>query len=148
MVTQRNHNIIIGSQFSPVVNRYIASASLSIKMVVFCWLINASAKCIPLLLLNNALQNAKRRGVVVQCLTGSEGLTRAIIAKGFDAKLCTQFKIVHAKMILIDDKILICGSHNLSKSGLTSNLELSVVSFFDDCNNDVSRFFDSLWSGC
>lgn len=138
--------ILTGSQFADVLQFKITQAKHSIKMIVFCWTIWEEKKCNALFKINNALRYAQRQGIDIRCITGSEGLTRKIASMGIDAKCLTKFKIVHAKFILIDGKILFIGSHNLTKSGLESNLEISTIINFDDANNDANHFFDGLWN--
>lgn len=137
--------ILIGKQYADELQLSICRAKKSIKMIVFCWTIWEEKKCESLFKINEAIRYTARRGVEVKCLTGSEGLTRRARDLGIEAKYLTNFKIVHAKFILIDDKKLFIGSHNLTKSGLESNLECSVVIDFTDVDNEANLFFDKLW---
>ena len=138
--------LLTGPLFADVLQYKITQAKHSIKMIVFCWTIWEEKKCNALFKINNALRYAARQGVQIQCITGSEGLTRKIAEMGFDAKCLTKFKIIHAKFILIDSKMLFLGSHNLTKSGLESNLEISTIINFDETNNDANNFFNGLWN--
>ena len=137
--------ILIGKQYADELQLSICRAKKSIKMIVFCWTIWEEKKCESLFKINEAIRYTARSGVEVKCLTGSEGLTRRARDLGIEAKYLTNFKIVHAKFILIDDKKLFIGSHNLTKSGLESNLECSAVIDFTDVDNEANLFFDRLW---
>jgi len=114
-------------------------------MIVFCWTIWEEQKCEGLFKINAALRYAARAGVEVKCLTGSEGLTRRAQDLGIKTKCLVGWKIVHAKFILIDEKRLFIGSHNLTKAGLESNLECSAVIDYPNANNPAAVFFDRLW---
>jgi len=52
---------------------------------------------------------------------------------------------VHAKMLLIDNRIAVVGSHNLTKMGLTKNLEISLAVTFDNPQNELVAYFQNLW---
>ena len=137
--------IFLTRNFADTLQREICHAQRNIKMIVFCWTIWEEKKCESLFKINEAIRYTARRGVEVKCLTGSEGLTRRARDLGIEAKCLTNFKIVHAKFFLIDDKKLFIGSHNLTKSGLESNLECSAVIDFTDVDNEANLFFDRLW---
>lgn len=102
-------------------------------------------KCDSLLKINNAIRYAAKRGVDIKCLTGSDGLARRARDLGISTKCLTSWKIVHAKFILIDGRKLFIGSHNLTKSGLESNLECSAMIEYEDVDNQASVFFSRLW---
>lgn len=138
--------ILIGKQYADNLQLAICKAQKTIKMIVFCWSISEEKKCDELLKINNAIKYAIHCGVSVECLNGSEGLTRQLNSIGVKAKYLTNFKIVHAKFILIDDYILFIGSHNLTKCAMTSNFELSIRYEFENVVNEAATLFDSLRS--
>jgi len=137
--------ILAGKQFADILQIEITKAKHDIDMIVFCWTIWEEKKCEALFKINNALRYAARRGVNIKCLTGSEGLARLAKDLGVKTKCLTNFKIVHAKFFLIDDKKLFIGSHNLTKSGLESNLECSAMIDYNEVDNQARLFFERLW---
>lgn len=54
-------------------------------------------------------------------------------------------RIIHAKIIIIDEKYLILGSHNLSSSSLQHNLELSVLLHHPEPIQDARENFLHYW---
>lgn len=140
--------ILTGHNFAHELQIALCHANKSIKMIVFRWSLQEEKKCDQLLMINNAIRHALRKGVEVQCLCGSEGLTRQLRNFGINAKCMTNFKIVHAKFILIDDFIFFIGSHNLTKSAMVSNLEISSLSYFANGNNEANDIFLRLWTSC
>lgn len=137
--------ILVGRKFAEKLQIAICKAQKTIKMIVFCWSIREEKKCDELLKINNAFRHAIARGVTVFCMSGSEGLTRQLLAMGIKAKLVSSFKITHAKFILLDDTIFFIGSHNLTKCAMQSNLEVSIVGSWHDVDNEQKLFFDRLW---
>jgi phosphatidylserine/phosphatidylglycerophosphate/cardiolipin synthase-like enzyme len=143
---ENENKILIGKQYAEILQLAICNAKKTVKMIVFCWSIQEERKCDELLKINNAIRHTLRSGILVQCLNGSEGLTRQLIAMNLQAKCLTNFKITHAKFILIDDQILFIGSHNLTKCAMVSNLEISMRHEFESVDNEAATFFDKLWA--
>jgi phosphatidylserine/phosphatidylglycerophosphate/cardiolipin synthase-like enzyme len=52
---------------------------------------------------------------------------------------------MHAKMLAIDDKLLICGSHNWTPGSFRINSETSIVVNSPTCAAVVGAEFDKLW---
>lgn len=137
---------IIGNQFSKKVIPLIDSVKLSIKIVVFDWRWYPSDPANPVQLFNQAIIRAKRRGVKIQVIGNCDDVLKILNNEGIEAKKAITRNLVHAKMIIFDDKDLVIGSHNFTQSGFTLNHEIS--SYISDCSNikDYIRFFNSLWS--
>lgn len=55
-------------------------------------------------------------------------------------------RICHAKLIIVDEKLAIIGSHNWSSSALDGNFEVSVVIRDEIEVRKVADYFDALWS--
>jgi len=138
--------ILIGKEYAEQLQLSICAAQKSVKMIVFCWSLQEEKRCDSLLKINNAVRFAIQKGVKIECLNGSEGLTRQLNSIGVKAKYLTNFKIIHAKFILIDDEILFIGSHNLTKCAMESNLELSIRINLVGFVNEATPLFDKLWS--
>jgi len=141
----RNNQILIGKQYAEELQCAICRAQKSVKMIVFCWSVFEEKKCEALFNIGAAIDYARRGGVAIQCLTGSEGLALVLRRRGIETKVLTTHKTIHAKFILIDDVVFFCGSHNLTKSGLELNLEVSVLQEFGDADNEASNLFQRLW---
>lgn len=81
------------------------------------------------------LIKAKERGVEIRVILekrDSGGSNERMIEKlrdnGIDAKFATyEYKLTHTKIIIIDGKIVIVGSHNLTKPALNENREASLI---------------------
>jgi phosphatidylserine/phosphatidylglycerophosphate/cardiolipin synthase-like enzyme len=99
---------------------------------------------------------AARRGVKVRALLNVESMGHAITKingrtlsflqqYGIEAKMGQFGGVVHAKMMIIDDEILVLGSHNFSKAAFSCNQEASIIVRGRDEILDYSRYFKDIW---
>ena len=91
------------------------------------------------------LQRAASRGVRVRAIVASEVLRQQLQFAGVEAKVLYADRLVHAKMMLLDEQVAVIGSHNYTQSAFTKNLEISVVVKFAAKENDLSKYFSGLW---
>ena len=136
---------IIGSEFPKIVIPKIDEAKNSIKIVVFDWRWYPNNPSNSVQLFNQSIVRAVRRGVRVSALANSDDIISTLKQVGVDAKRTFTKNLVHAKLMIIDDRIVIIGSHNYTQNAFTMNYEIS--SMFDDeiSSKDFINFFKSLW---
>lgn len=130
MITSNKGTTEVETIFSPQEGNKIveqiqsANQSIEIEMFVF-----SSQE------IYEELIRAKDRGVIIRVILekrDSGGSNERTIEKlresGIDARFATyEYKLTHAKIIIIDGKIVIVGSHNLTKPALNENREASVI---------------------
>lgn len=137
---------IIGSQFPKKVIPIIQSAKISIKTIVFDWrwYANDPGNCVQAF--NQEIVQAVKRGVKVQAIVNNADILTTLQSIGVNAKKLHIKGIVHAKLMIIDNKTVILGSHNYTHNAFVVNHELSVI--IKDCENieNFNIFFNSLWS--
>ena len=135
---------IIGSQFPKVVIPKIDAAKTSIKIIVFDWRWYPNEPGNPCQLFNQSIVRAVHRGVRVSVVTNNNDIVRTLKDIGAEAKKLILKKLVHAKLMLIDDKTVIIGSHNYTQSAFTMNYEIS--SMYEDLQSAQSflKFFENL----
>jgi len=136
---------IIGKQFPDKVIPLIENAKQSIKIVVFDWRWYPNDPANPVQLFNQAIIRAKRRGVDVKVITNVAYVRDILRSNQIDAKKPSTTKLIHSKIIILDDKDLVIGSHNFTQSAFTMNFEVST--YIPDCPDieNYLRFFNSLW---
>lgn len=97
-----------------------------------------------------SLINAKNRGVKVKVLMekneGVEKVYNILISNGIEAKIDENSRLIHAKVIVIDEEIIIVGSHNLTKAAMKNNREISVVLFDRDLAKELIKIFEEDFS--
>lgn len=84
-----------------------------------------------------ALHQASKRGVHVRCLLNMDKentqigrinarASRLLEKRGVILRKGERGRTIHAKLVIIDEEIVIVGSHNLSESSLCRNFEISL----------------------
>lgn len=63
-----------------------------------------------------------------------------------DLWIVPEKRTCHAKLILIDDELSICGSHNLARSSLTNEYEASIASYHEGIVSQTRYWFDRVFS--
>lgn len=137
--------LIIGNEFLKKVIPRIDSARESIDIVVFFWSFNEHDTTHPVSKLVLALQNALGRGVKVRICVNSENVLAQLYKMGFQCRHIYASKLMHPKVMIIDNEIAVIGSHNYTMSGLTLNLEVSCIVKLNGETNELSTFFSHLW---
>jgi len=137
---------IIGGQFPKRVIPLIDEAHQTIKIVVFDWRWYPNDPGNPVQLFNQALVRAVRRGVVVQAVTNVVAIQKFLIDNGIRAKQFISKGIVHAKLMILDGKHVVLGSHNYTQYGFSKNQELSVLMLNCDDVQQYVSFFNGLWT--
>lgn len=136
---------ITGNQFPKIVIPKIDDAKISIKIVVFDWRWYPNDMGNPCQLFNQSIVRAVGRGVRVSCVTNNSDVVATLCEIGVNAKKLITKNLVHAKLMIIDDKIVIIGSHNYTQSAFTMNYEISAMYEDIESAKDFSTFFTNLF---
>lgn len=134
-----------GRQFPALVIPLIESAKQSIDIVVYDWRWYPSDPGAVCQLFNQAILRAARRHVKVRAILNNDQTLRVLESEKIQAKILRTTRLVHAKLMIIDNKIVITGSHNYSQSAFQTNLELSVILDGENIAVDFNVFFNNLW---
>jgi phosphatidylserine/phosphatidylglycerophosphate/cardiolipin synthase-like enzyme len=137
--------VIIGKEFPVKVIPYIDDAKHSLDVIVFDWRWYPQDPGSPAQLFNQAFVRALRRGVAVRAIVNNDDIASRLNALGAEARRLKTKNLVHCKLMLIDKKTVIVGSHNYTQSAFTQNLELSVVFEAPDAVLRIDQFFDNIW---
>lgn len=138
-------DLIFGQEFSKKVIPLIDSAQHTIKIIVFDWRWYPMDPSNPVQLFNQAFVRAKNRGVKIEVISNTEETLRTLKSLGIDAKRPSIKNLIHAKMMLIDGKTLIIGSHNYTQSAFTMNYEVSIIIENFEKADAVNQFFNNLF---
>lgn len=137
--------LLIGPKFVSGVVPMIASASQTIDIIIFDWRLYKGQPEHPVMKLTLALAGAVARGVVVRVL-GANALTRANLeVLGLKTRPLFHDKIVHAKVMCIDGRFVVLGSHNYTQSAFTRNLEVSLIVDSGQIGFVFTTYFNNLW---
>lgn len=137
---------IIGKQFPTKVIPLIDSSKKNIKIIVFDWRWYVNDLSNPVQLFNQAIVRAVRRGVKIQAIVNNDEIVKILNSCGISAKRLTAQRLLHCKLMIIDDIIIVIGSHNYTQSAFTMNFELSVVLEIKADNLSFNNFFANLFN--
>ncbi len=129
---------VLGSDYPKVVTPLIQSAGHKIDVMMYEWKWYTHENAGGVEHFNLAFQAAARRGAKIRVLLNIESMGHAITKinqrteqylrmAGIEVKFGQIGVATHAKMIIIDDRIMVLGSHNISKGSFSRNQEASIV---------------------
>ena len=137
---------VIGKQYPDKVIPLIEASKSSIKIIVFDWRWYPNDPGNPVQLFNQALIRAQRRGVEIKVITNIPPVVNLLNQNGCHAKKIETQKLVHPKLILIDDETMVLGSHNFTQSAFTMNFEASIIINGRENLTDFLTFFNGLYN--
>ncbi len=129
--------------------------SLDILMYEWKWYTHESAGGVEKF--NLAVQAAARRGVKVRVLLNIESMGHAITKintrteqylrlAGVDVKFGNIGVATHAKLLIMDKRVMVLGSHNISKGSFSKNQEASIIVEGGEAIRPYLDYFELLWS--
>lgn len=137
--------IIIGKQFIEKVIPLINAAKESIDIIIYDFRLRPEHEEHPVSVLALALKEAKERGCVVRALVSSPTVKAHLEQYTLQAKILVTQKLMHAKMMLIDNTVAIVGSHNYTQSAFSTNIEVSLAVTLSSTQNELQSYFKNLW---
>ena len=119
-------DFLIGEQFPDKVIPLINQSKKSIKIIVFEWIWYPNNATKSVQLFNQAIVRAKNRGVNIEVVANSAKIVKILRDLKINAKKLSTRKLIHSKVMIIDEKDVVIGSHNYTQNAFTSNFEVSV----------------------
>jgi phosphatidylserine/phosphatidylglycerophosphate/cardiolipin synthase-like enzyme len=135
----------IGREFPKKIIPLIDNAKSSVYIMVYEWLWYADQIGASIQLFNNAIVRAKQRGVEIKAVVWRKGIADIIEKLGIKVKWIGQSRMLHVKMMIIDNKIIILGSHNYTKTAFDLNFEASVIIDDENIAKEFTDFFESFF---
>jgi phosphatidylserine/phosphatidylglycerophosphate/cardiolipin synthase-like enzyme len=136
--------IIIGREYPAIITEYVKNAKQSIKILIYDWRWYGDEIGASIQLFNNELLQASNRGVNVSVLVNNDYILPILKSSKISVKKVNTSKVMHVKLVIIDQKYLFLGSHNLTKNAFDLNHEISVLLDDVESINKCSNFFDNL----
>jgi phosphatidylserine/phosphatidylglycerophosphate/cardiolipin synthase-like enzyme len=138
--------LLIGPEFTKGLVDLIDQTERSIYIFMFDWRWYKNDITCDVSLINQALVRATRRGVKVQTLLNYADLEEQLNALNIKAKKANVKKLLHAKSIILDEHVIVLGSHNLTKEAMTANVEMSLVIDDSELAGRIIDYFTNIWS--
>lgn len=136
--------IIIGREYPDFITNLIKNSKSSIKILIYDWRWYSHDPHTRIQKFNNEVLAAIRRGVDVSAVVNSNVIADVLQQFGVKIKICNSSKVMHIKMIIVDEKYLVLGSHNLSMNAFELNHEMSVLLEDVESINRCSQFFNEI----
>lgn len=137
--------ILEGRQFADAVLELIEKANENIYITTFDWRWYPDNPAHPIQKIYQALQMAKKRGVVVKVLTNIQYMIDKLHEIGISAKKANTKRLLHAKLVVVDHQYIILGSHNMTQNAISANEEISVLIHSEKSAIRSTIFFDKLY---
>ncbi len=146
MVSQiQEHEIIIGREFPSKVIPLINEAKRSIDVIVFDWRWYPQNPKSSVQLFNQSIVRAVHRGVVVRAISNNDQIHGILKEVGVKSKRCYSHRVMHIKLIIIDDMVVVVGSHNYTQNAFQMNHEISVILKNDSADNRFKKYFNGIY---
>lgn len=152
-------SILINGSYVEAAKTLIESAQSKVSLMVFLGTTSASidGNPAPEALIDALLQTPS--GCTVRVILDRDDvgdpyksrlINRALYDRlkqaGVEVKLDEADELLHSKVLIVDDKSAIVGSHNWTRSGFNSTHELSVLAHQPDLAQAYQQRFDALWA--
>jgi phosphatidylserine/phosphatidylglycerophosphate/cardiolipin synthase-like enzyme len=135
----------IGREFSKKVIPIIDNAKKSVFIMVYEWLWYPDQISSTIQLFNNSIMRAKQRGLNVKAVVWDKRTANFLTQIGLNVKWIGQSKLLHVKLMIIDEEIVIIGSHNYTKNAFDLNFEASVILNDQKTAGTLKQFFDGFF---
>jgi HKD family nuclease len=143
--------LLKNQEYFPALTRVIDEAQNEIIMSFFSFRAGVNKKAFPDIVLAHLAKAAKRGVRIIVILENSGGTdlkldavnsqTRDLLkAKGVEVHYDSSRIKTHTKLIVIDQELIILGSHNLTQSALKHNNEISIMLKQPDLAKDARNY--------
>jgi len=138
--------LLTGSEYPREVIPLLNGARQSIDIISYDWRWYENEASHPVQRFNQAIVGAVKRGVQVRAVLNTDLIVATLKGLGVKARKMKDTRTLHTKMIFVDRRILIMGSHNLTKNAFVSNIETSLLVEVPQEYTRVSEFFENIFS--
>lgn len=119
--------ILIGRAFAQEVIPLINNAKKSIDIIVYNWLWYPNETGSKIQNFNQEIVQANKRGIEVKAVVQKTLIAEILRRENIKVRKIESGRVLHTKLMIIDDKIAILGSHNYTMNAFNINYEVSVI---------------------
>ena len=145
IASNQDNEILISRNFPKKVIPLIKQAKQSIDIIVFDWGWYPDEIGEPIQIFNNAIFNANKHGVKVRAVVQKRLIAEILRRLYIEAKILHSNKLLHIKLMIIDGKIAILGSHNYTKNAFNLNHEVSVILRDKESLEKLTTYFNGVF---
>lgn len=144
MENQQN-KILIGRDFSRQVIPLIKNAKKSIKIMVYEWRWYPNEIGSKIQAFNQEILQANKRGVEVKAVVHKALIAEILRREKIKVRKIESSKVLHTKLMIIDDSIIILGSHNYTMNAFNINYEVSVILHDLETVKELKEYFKNFF---
>lgn len=140
-------------EYYPMAKKLIERANKTILVTIYVIKYDPREENDPVNVLLRELVKAKKRGLDVRVLVDDatqrsyKQTIKFLRDNGVLVRLDESSRITtHVKLVIVDHKYLLIGSHNWTESALSYNHEYSALIISPDLAKNVEMYFESLWN--
>ena len=136
---------IIGKEFADKVIPLIKNAKKSISIIIYDWRWYPDQIGSGIQKFNNAIINAHKKNINIKIITYSTHTLKTFSQFEILIVKLPSSRPIHTKLMIIDKKIAILGSHNYTMNAFTINYEVSVITQDENAVKRLNQYFSNLW---
>jgi len=140
-----NISVIIGKEFADKVIPLIRKTQKTIDIIVYDWRWHPDQIGSKIQRFNNELVMCRRKNNRIRVITDSPHLLTILKNVNFEVKKNISKRKLHTKLMIIDSKTVILGSHNYTMNAFTINYEVSVIVEDEKAVARLKLYFENLW---
>ena len=148
--------LLKSDNYFPTLRDSILSAQFSIQILLYQFNRYVGNSTSKVNLITHALLLAHQKGVSIQIILNSSFHSKQASQvnqstvdffrhQGISARLASPNLRIHAKVFIIDQSIIILGSHNLSERALSKNIEFSLYIQNKPLAQEITQLFNQIW---
>jgi len=137
--------ILICREFARQVIPLIQNAKKSIDIIVYNWLWYPNEIGSKIQNFNQAIVQANRKGIEVKAVVQKTLIAEILRHEKIKVRKIESSRILHTKLMIIDDAIAILGSHNYTMNAFNINYEVSVIIHDPKIVSELKEYFSNFF---
>lgn len=143
--TQFEPTLLLDGTFISAAADLVSKARKSVDICAYTWRWYENTPEKNIQQFNYNVARLIKKGVRVRALMHKKTEALYLRSYGINTKILPTERVMHTKAILIDDEVLILGSHNLTERGTSENYEASVLVRECQAVTLFQEYYDRMW---
>jgi phosphatidylserine/phosphatidylglycerophosphate/cardiolipin synthase-like enzyme len=136
---------IIGREFFKKVLPAIQQAKKEILIIVYDWRWYPDQIGASIQKFNQEIVRKAKTGVSIKAILNTKETAKILEEQGIKTNVRDFGGLLHTKLMIIDEKIVIIGSHNYTYNAFETNFEASVMIENEEIAKIFKNYFQNLW---
>lgn len=137
--------IAIGKEFPLKVIPLIKNARKTIDIIVYDWRWYPNQVGLNVQKLNNTIILKAKEKIKIRVLINNDKIINILKENGIETKKLNSGKTLHTKLMIIDGKYTIIGSHNYTQNAFNLNHEASIINDDPETAKKFTEYFNNLF---